>query len=276
MAEETPRLDEDVAWYYERGQEQERLTGSAIGRVELERTREILSRFLPPSGVVLDVGGAAGVYAAWLAERGYRVELFDPVPLHVEQARAAAAAQPHAPFTAEPGDARALPRPDAYADAVLLLGPLYHLQGAADRARALAEARRVLRPGGVLAAAGISRFAAVADWLARDVLLDPASLGVLAEHLATGRHRNPERRPGWFTTAYFHRPEELAAEVAAAGFAAVRLLAVESWAAVLPDLEARAADPQRWRRLLDAVRLVEEEPALLGMTGHLLAVGQAV
>jgi SAM-dependent methyltransferase len=88
---------------------------------------------------VLDVGGGTGVHAEWLAAEGYDVELVDPVPLHVEEA----AKLPG--VIARQGDARALPVPDGQADAVLLLGPLYHLPERADRLRALSEARRAAR-----------------------------------------------------------------------------------------------------------------------------------
>ena len=80
-------LDADILEYYDRGDEQDRLT--AANRLELLRTQELLERSLPPApAAILDVGGGPGVYAAWLAERGYDVVLIDPVPLHVEQARA--------------------------------------------------------------------------------------------------------------------------------------------------------------------------------------------
>src|SRR5207249_1849236 len=112
-------------------------------RLEFVRTQELLSRFLPaPPAIVLDVGGGPGRYAACLATAGYTVTVLDPVPLHVEQAGAAG-------LDAVLGDARSLPWEDARADAVLCLGPLYHLRAPHDRLAALTEARRVLRPGGV-------------------------------------------------------------------------------------------------------------------------------
>src|SRR5215510_9288668 len=156
---------DEVAAYYAQGLERERLDGSA-GALELVRTQLLLERYLPaPPAVVADVGGGPGRYAVWLAERGYRVHLIDPVPLHVEQARAAAGRPGAALAGAEVGDARALRLPDASADAVLLLGPLYHLPERADRLRAPAEARRVCRQGGVVIAAAISRFASTLDGL---------------------------------------------------------------------------------------------------------------
>ena len=160
------RLDPEIAAHYAGVSEQRRLEGWSLERV---RTWELLSRHLPaPPAVVLDVGGAAGVYALPLAGRGYQVHLVDPMARHVEQALRAAGEQPAAPLaSATVGDARQLDRPDASVDAVLLLGPLYHLTDRADRIRALTEARRVLRPGGVLAAAAISRFASTLDGLPR-------------------------------------------------------------------------------------------------------------
>lgn len=106
-----------------------------------------------PPARVLDVGGASGAYASWLSERGYQVQLIDPVPLHRAQATA------DGRFTVAAGDARGLEEDDSSYDAVLLPGPLYHLTDRADRVRALAEARHVSRPDGIVAAAVISRYA---------------------------------------------------------------------------------------------------------------------
>src|SRR5262249_25669759 len=102
---------DEVAAYYAQGLERDRLDTGA-GALELARTQLLLQRHLTaPPAVVADVGGGPGRYAVWLAERGYRVHLVDPVPLHVEQARAAARGRPGAtPASAEVGGARAPPR----------------------------------------------------------------------------------------------------------------------------------------------------------------------
>jgi ubiquinone/menaquinone biosynthesis C-methylase UbiE len=266
---------EDVAAYYARGLERDRLS-CGPGALELARTQSLLERYLPrPPAVVADVGGGPGRYAVWLAERGYRVHLVDPVPLHVEEARKAAHGRDGAALaTAEVGDARDLRLPDASADAVLLLGPLYHLPERADRLRALAEARRVCRRGGIIIAAAISRFASTLDGLRGGYLEDPAFAAVAAGDRRDGRHCNPTGDPAYFTTAYFHRPEELAAECAAAGLAHTATLAVEGPAWLLPELDARLADERRRAVLLDAIAALEAEPALLGVSAHLLAVAR--
>jgi Methyltransferase domain len=119
--------------------------------------------------------------------------------------------------SADVGDARTLRFPDESADAVLMLGPLYHLTDRADRVRALAEARCVCRRGGVVIAAAISRFASTLDGLRGGYLLDSAFASIADRDVRDGRHRNPTGDPRYFTTAYFHRPEEMAAECVGAG-----------------------------------------------------------
>jgi SAM-dependent methyltransferase len=265
------QLDPEISGHYASVSEQRRLGPWSLERV---RTWELLGRHLPPPpAVVLDIGGAAGVYALPLAARGYQVHLIDPLARHVEQARRASGEQPATPLaSATVGDARQLDRPDASVDAALLLGPLYHLTDRADRIRALAQARRVLRPGGILAAAAISRFASTLDGLLRGYLDEPGFEAIVERALRDGQHRNPTGRPEWFTTAYFHLPEEVGQEVTEAGLRLHTLVAVEGPAWMLPDIQQRLADPARRERVLDAIRRIETEPSLLGASSHLLAV----
>ena len=142
-----------------------------------------------------------------------------------------------APAPTPRSDARSIPEPNASADAVALLGPLYHLTDQTQRASALLEARRVLKPGGVVAAVG---------------------------------NPDPVRYPQWFTTAYLHLPEELADEVRHAGFDAVSLLGIEGpgWA-----MQEHWMDPDRREQMLFAARAVESESSLSGLSANLLAAG---
>jgi ubiquinone/menaquinone biosynthesis C-methylase UbiE len=127
--------------------------------------------------------------------------------IHLGQAKARSAASGTTLGSITKGDARCLSAQSNSADAVLLLGER------SDRLMALREARRILKPKGVLIAAAISRFASLIDGLARGFFRDSDFRKIVARDLATGQHRNPTNQTAHFTTAYFHRPEELAAEV---------------------------------------------------------------
>jgi ubiquinone/menaquinone biosynthesis C-methylase UbiE len=269
-----PELDPTVAEYYNRAPEESRLEQGAFVLEEL-RTRELIERHAPrPPATVLDVGGAAGAYALWLADAGYTVHLVDAVPRLVAEARRRSDIQSQPLASCRVGDARALDFPDSSAEVVLLLGPLYHLTGAADRARALGEARRVLKPGGRLFAAGISRWASALDGLSRDVLHDPRFAAIVERDLRDGQHRNPTDRIEYFTTAYFHRPDDLRAEVLAAGLIVDGLYGVEGPGWLFSDVTERLADPRRRADLLQVARLLESEPSLVGVSAHLLAVAR--
>lgn len=266
-------LDPDIAALYTAVDEQVRLQADARGQIEFVRTMTILERTLPASPVrILDVGGGPGRYAAALAAQGHRVTLMDPVEKHIEEADRVSEQMPHG-FDAQLGDARKLDASDATVDAVLLLGPLYHLNEH-DRALSLAQALRVLRPGGVLMAAAISRFASLLDGLREGWLADEDFAAVVKQDLQTGQHTNPDPvgRPEWFTTAWLHRPDQLRTEVAEAGFAVDAILAVEGPLALLADLDEWWSDQDARDRLLSAAETVEREPSLLGVSPHLLAV----
>jgi ubiquinone/menaquinone biosynthesis C-methylase UbiE len=245
-------------------------------QLEHARTLELILRHLPPPpATIIDVGGGAGAYACWLATLGYQVHLIDPVPKHVEQARAASCQQPQHPLgSAEIGDARDLPQRDATADAVLLLGPLYHLVEREDRLACLRETRRVLRVGGLAWGAGISHFASLFDSLSHGFFDDPVFAPIVARDLEGGQHRNPTGNLLYFTDAFFHRPEELSHEFLNAGFQVVELLAIEGPGWLARDFELLWNSPQQRARLLASVRKVESEPSVLGASSHIMAIAQ--
>jgi SAM-dependent methyltransferase len=221
---------------------------------------------------VADVGGGVGLYSEWLTEGGHRVELVEPVPLHVELAQARAGDPPR--FGVHLGDARALQFDDESFDAVLLLGPLYHLGEESDRAEALREAARVCRSGGWIVAAAISRFTPLLDLIRRGRVTEAQVFANVQAEASTGRRVPPEQRTSPFPDAYFHLPAELERELSAAGLEVEGVYGIEGPAWLLDDLDPAWEDEAALEGILAVARAYETDPSLIAVSAHLIAVGR--
>lgn len=270
-AMDTPDFDQDILRYYDESDEDDRIR-SGLHELELVRTQEVIRRHLPGHPQrILDVGGGGGVHAEWLLDDGHKVHLVDPVPRHVDQAVTRLGSGPR--FSAEVGDSRRLSHASESFDAVLLLGPLYHLTDEADRLQTWREARRVARPGGLVFGVGISRFAELEVGLGRELIFDNRFKEMLDRTLVDGQHRNPPDR-NYFTTAYYHHPHELSEEASEAGWVVRTVLGIEGFAGAMPHLEAHWNDPERRRIIVDAARAIETEPTLLGLGPHIMVIAE--
>jgi ubiquinone/menaquinone biosynthesis C-methylase UbiE len=265
-------LPEEILDYYTNSyNEADRLEGG-LGLLERIRIRELILRYLPAHpATICDVGGGPGAHSFWLAGLGYEVHLVDAVPRHVEQATAASRARGAPPLASiRVGDARRLEYPDEFADAVLLHGPLYHLTEREDRLAAIAEAGRVLRPGGVLFVCAVTRYASTIVGLLRGWVWDADYLAMMVQELTSGQHRKPET---WnaFTTAFFHHPDELEAELEDAGMVHEVTLGVQGPGWIVPEFEESLRDDERREVLLRVARMMENEPV---HSPHILAVAR--
>jgi SAM-dependent methyltransferase len=265
-------IDRRVARRYEVTDEDARLWSPGRGELIRRRSWDVFARTLPPAGRLLDVGGGPGVHAAHLAAAGHRVTLIEPVARHLARAAERATERTAGPpsFGVVAGVAEALPVADRSCDAVLLMGPLYHLVTRDERLVALAEAHRVLRPGGHLLAEVITRHAWLLDATLKGLLGDEGTWATIEHSVRTGESRSADAAADGDFWAWFHTPDDLAGELADAGFAVERLVGVEGYGWLLGDLEERmATDPDG---LLRALRLVESEPSLLGCSAHVIGV----
>lgn len=270
---------QEILDFYNAGVEKERLV-TGIGKVEFERTKEIISRYLrSEKQVIYDVGGGTGFYSRWLADLGYEVHLLELAPRAVEYARQLNQGLEHPISCIEVADALDIQKPDASADIVLLMGPLYHLTQREDRIKALCEARRVLKKGGLLIASAISRYGSTLWGLSvygqkNDFLDDDVFLRMIQRELKDGQHIRPVEYPFLLTRAFFHLPSELANEVEDAGLIREKVIAVEGPVWIVPAFEEKWADENSRERLLRVSRTVEAHENIMGMSPHLLAIAR--
>jgi SAM-dependent methyltransferase len=255
--------DRRVLRHYELGIEAERLWRRGVGELVRLRTWDIFGRLLPPEGRIADVGGGPGTHANHLVDRGYEVVLVDPVPRLLALAEQTTGGRARCVL----GDARHLDFDDESFDAVLLMGPLYHLPDPRDRLAALFEAARILRPGGRLISEVITRHLWLLDATVKGTIDDADVRSRIAVNLERGLSTDPDHLLDGGFWAYLHRVDEVGEEVEAAGFVDPELIGVEGHAWLLADLEALLEEPTP---LLDVLRLIEREPSMLGVSAHII------
>jgi ubiquinone/menaquinone biosynthesis C-methylase UbiE len=263
---------EKIKAFYSNEMEKDRLE-LEIFKLEGIRTKQIIERYLSKNPMkIADIGGGAGFYAFWLQAMGHPVSLVDLSPRNVELANEYSQKTGIQLSSCGTGDATNLDIPDEQFDLVLLLGPLYHLTNKAERVKALSEAKRILKPGGFVLAAIISRYASLFDGFKRDLIVDDEFEKILIDDLETGIHQNTTKNPEYFTTAYFHTPDEIREEAAESGLRFDKLIAVESFGWIIDSFADKSKDKSYMKKLNMIINMVETNNDLIAMSPHIIVV----
>ena len=158
--------------FYSNYDEDNRLT-SRHGMVEYLTTMRYIERYLHPGMRILEVGAGTGRYSHTLARKGYRVDAVELVEHNIEVFRANT--QPGECVSVIQGDARDLSAYESNTyDMTLLLGPMYHLFSEEDKLKALSEAIRVTKKGGIIFVAYCGNEATILQFcFLRGMYMDP-------------------------------------------------------------------------------------------------------
>jgi SAM-dependent methyltransferase len=264
---------EFIRQYYDRSPQHE-WERAERHRTEFANTWKVLGTYLPPPPAqVLDCGGGPGRYAIQLAQRGYAVTLFDLSSENLVYARQQAQAAGVTLQAYDAGDATDLSRyaEDSF-DAVLLMGPLYHLLELEQRQRALQQARRVLRPDGVLFVAFINRYAGHIRAASRDPLLPLREQENSSSILLTGKLASRGDQPEAFV-AYMAHPSEVGPLLWSTGFEHLETLSLEGLVGGY-EADVNALQGEAWDTWLAINWQAAHDPSLFGASQHLLAVGR--
>ena len=272
-------IDNNVLAGYNAGAEWKRLR-TDLGLIEFEYTKELLLENLPkPPAVVYDIGGGYGEYAWWLTSIGYEVHLFDISVKNIEMSSELRKEYPECSLAAaEVCDARSIARPDKSADAILLMGPLYHIVDKEERIFCLNECGRLLKSSGVLFTAAITPYATLL-WATtvfgteNRLLEERPFMEMVARELSDGEHIKPDKGSyGGIGRSHFHRADELRAELSCGGFVNTRIHGVVGAAWLAPNIDGIWGNPSAKAALMKTVRMLDEREDIIGLSTHLLGV----
>lgn len=243
--------------------------------IEYAITLRYLQRSIPGPITVADVGVGGGQYSELLARRGCRLHLVDVSErlLHAAVAQLEAAglgAQIASQRWRSATDLSHLSM--ASCDAVLLLGPLYHLLTPFERRQAVGEAARLQRPGGLIFAASINRL----TYLRNRLQDDPEEFGqqrdfFLGQLFTTG---NIPLVPGQPAQMHLTTVAELRVDLGTA-FEEMTLVGAVSFASKRVGRLAYLRASQGAREvLLDLIERTGTTPEGLVVASHYLYIGR--
>ena len=277
-------IDNAVLAYYEEGREYNRLR-TGIGLIEFERSKEILRENLPtPPAVIYDIGGAYGEYSWWLASLGYEVHLFDLSETNIKMSKELTKEYPDCSLAAsEICDARKVPRTDKSADAVLLMGPLYHIMDYTERINAVKECHRLLKSDGILFSAALTPYSVLLDKLTvyspngESYLENPDFLAMVERELKDGCHINPNKEVyAGLGSSHLHTAKALKAELSAGGFFDSVVHGTMGGAWLANNIDELWKNEKSRNTLMNTVRLIDTHEEIIGLSCHLLAVSRRI
>lgn len=254
--------------FYDDYCEGERLGRRRSRTLERDTTERYLRRYIPDASTAADIGAGAGAYSFGLAARCARVLAVDIVEKHVREIKERCLAEGVSNLEAVCASATDLSGiPSGSYDAVLCLGPLYHLKEKKDRLACLSECKRIAKDGGVIFVAYINKLCAMQYYYAKAKPLSRALLTAIEE----GAVVDSGGFDRFLELSYFSDPDEAASELAACGLALERQIGVDGIAYFIQDRLDELSD-EDWEAYRDLHFRHCEDGHSLGMSMHGLAI----
>lgn len=266
-------ISRDIDTFYTKASEESRLE-KGMGIFEFERIKSLITRFLPKkNATIIDVGGGTGKYSEWLAKQGHHVTMIEPVDKHLQLAEQRANKLKNK-FKVVKGASQQLDLKSHTADLVILHGPLYHLQQEEDRIATIAEAKRVLKKGGIVLGFAINHAASTVAGLMQGLIHKKPFLEMCAEELTTGIHTPPAEYPWLLAEAFYHKPSQLKKEFLSQELEIETLIAVEGMIWLDKDYFANMLHHRNKKNLDQLLKVTEENEELLSFSPHMLLVAK--
>ena len=261
--------------YYRYFDEQNRLMNSNSGRLEFENTMEILHKFLPKEGTILDLGGGAGAYSFPLSDEGYSVYLADLSEELIDKAKTYGKDMNSPLASYDVVNATDLTvYDDEQFDAIILLGPLYHLLELSERMQCVSEVNRVLKKSGLVFASFIPRLSGSIALIDRYFNHpDQVNAETLKQTFRSGKFNN--MTDAGFQEGYYPSINEIEELFSVNGFEKKLLRSLRGFGYEKEDALYRLEKEDR-EMFMTTMRLLNEtaqDRAIIEMCGHAIYVG---
>ena len=266
-----------VREYYKNFDENNRLINDNSGKLEYEMTMKSLNKYLPKTGVILDLGGATGVYSFPLAKKGYKVYLADLSPKLIEQAKDKVENEKEDNIVScDVVNAIDLSiYNDEQFDAVLLFGPLYHLLEEEERNKCIKEVNRVLKTGGIVLASFIpylSGSIAIIDRYIRHP--EQVNTKNLKETFNSGKFNNYAKKG--FQEGYYPPSKEIEKLFKKNNFEQVALFSIRGFGYEKEDQLYKIDDKDMFNEIINLIEQTSSFPEIIEMCGHAMFIGKKI
>ncbi len=261
----------NIISYYNRYNEEERLTQRNTNILEFETTKYLLRDYMEKDSRILETGAGTGIYSFYFNELGHEVVATDLVPRHVEIMKDRALKENVKNLTVKLMDATDLSGlPDASFDTVLCLGPMYHLTEKEDQDRCIEEALRVLKEGGVLAVAYINKHYILSDLILKDGKF--LNREFINKILVDGHLREEDGYDFWTDSSFF-TPEEIEGLMNKYNIEKLENAATDGLGRLLPE-KVNSLSQDEFNSFLDYHLKTCREKSLVGYSNHALFIGR--
>lgn len=253
------------SWYDEKYDEWERLERH---KIEFDITKRYMDEYIIGENLeIFDIGGGAGRYSIYLAEKGHRVSLLDLSKRNIEVAKEKSAERGISLEAYIHGNALGLDKYEQKYDVILLMGPLYHLINESDRRAAVDGALRLLKPNGIIIASFISNYAPIQDYLKGVYPIE--SVDELLVYLKNGVNQGDKG----FTIAYFTDYKEAKDLMNSFGLTELVFAGVENILGA-KEKEVNMLEDYEYKKWLEIGYQLSQDENLMGTSEHFLYIGR--
>ena len=259
--------------YYKNFDEKNRLQNDNSGKLEYDMTMKILEKNLPESGVVLDLGGGAGVYSFPLANKGYKVYLSDLSEDLIAQAKSQKQEENTTNLiSCDVVNATDLSiYNDNQFDVVLLFGPLYHLLEESEREQCISEINRVLKPGG-------KAFASFIPYLSGSIAIldryfrhpEQVDINNISEVFESGKFNNSSDKG--FQEGYYPSTKEIEELFSKNGFNKVMIRSIRGFGYEKEDSLYGIEEKEMFDKVISLIDRTSGEQSIIDMCGHAIYI----